>query len=202
MLENDYIAGNPRLGGTGALVVLSGCSGGGKSALLGEMHRRGYAVRPEPGRQIVREQTFIEGDGLPWANTPKFLDLCISRAAYFYNSVTPGEGCVLFDRSIVDAVSAFARLGLETPAHARNAAERYRYAPTVFLLPPWEALFHSDAERQHGFDSAVAEYEALAQAYPAHGYAVEIVERASVAERADFLERRLAASGQRKGQRQ
>lgn len=199
MLENDYIVGNPRLGGTGALVVLSGCSGGGKSTLLDEMHRRGYAVRPEPGRQIVREQAFIGGDALPWGDSARFLELCISRAAYFYNTVSADEGCVLFDRSIVDAAAGFARLGVDMPDYARNAVARYRYAPTVFLVPPWEELFRGDAERQKGFGTAVEEYEALERAYPAHGYAIEIVERASVAERADFLERRLAAFGQGKG---
>jgi predicted ATPase len=32
-------------------VLLSGCSGGGKSALLAELHARGYHVVEEPGRR-------------------------------------------------------------------------------------------------------------------------------------------------------
>jgi predicted ATPase len=195
LFENSYIAGNPGCNGTGSLVVVSGCSSGGKSSLLSEMHRRGYAVRPEPGRQIVREQMFTEGDALPWTDSLKFIELCISRSAYFYNSVSPDEGCVLFDRSIVDAVTAFPRMGLPTPGWARNALDRYRYAPTVFLAPPWEALFQTDAERRGSFESASAEYHDLATSFPANGYAVEEIPRASIAERADFLEARLAALG-------
>ena len=68
MDEAEYRAGNPPINGSPMLVVVSGCSGGGKSTLLAEMARRGYLVFPEPGRQIVKEELFIGGDGLPWDN--------------------------------------------------------------------------------------------------------------------------------------
>ncbi|HEY6332971.1 MAG TPA: AAA family ATPase, partial [Blastocatellia bacterium] len=49
-------------------VMISGCSGGGKSALIGELARRGYRVFHEPGRQIVKEQVHIDGPALPWSD--------------------------------------------------------------------------------------------------------------------------------------
>ena len=49
--DAGYIPGNPAWAGSPRLVVLSGCSGGGKSALLAEMVARGYAIRrPEQAR--------------------------------------------------------------------------------------------------------------------------------------------------------
>jgi predicted ATPase len=191
MSESDYVAGNPQFNGTEKMVVVSGCSGGGKSFLLAEMARRGYQVHPEPGRQIVKEQAYIDGDGVPWANVPKFTELCVSRGVYFYNAARPAEKCALFDRSIVDAASSLARLGFPTPQYLRHALERYRYARTVFLTPPWEELFKHDLERRHAFSDAVAEYEGLLEAYPANGYEVELIPKIGVEERADFLEERL-----------
>ena len=47
-------------------VVLSGCSGAGKSSLLSELGRRGFPIYEEPGRQVVKEQLYIGGDALPW----------------------------------------------------------------------------------------------------------------------------------------
>ncbi|MCL2892590.1 AAA family ATPase [Brenneria tiliae] len=38
-------------------VIISGCSGGGKSTLLTELKRRGHAVVEEPGRRIIQEET-------------------------------------------------------------------------------------------------------------------------------------------------
>jgi hypothetical protein len=87
MSEADYVAGNPSFNGTDRLVVVSGCSGGGKSTLLVEMMRRGYQVYPEPGRQIVKEQLHLDKmTGRPNAIynlhlAPKFLIGCRKCAA-------------------------------------------------------------------------------------------------------------------------
>lgn len=104
MLEDEYIAGNPALNGSNKLIVLSGCSSGGKSTLLTEMAKRGYTVLPEAGRQIVKEQLFITGDALPWQNLEKFVELSVSRAIFQYNSVCSADNPVFFDRSIVDTI--------------------------------------------------------------------------------------------------
>ena len=40
-------------------VVISGCSSGGKSTLVVELGRRGYAVVEEPGRRIVKEELAV-----------------------------------------------------------------------------------------------------------------------------------------------
>jgi RNase adaptor protein for sRNA GlmZ degradation len=41
-------------------VVISGCSGGGKSALLEELGRQGYPTVEEPGRRISRSSCSVE----------------------------------------------------------------------------------------------------------------------------------------------
>ena len=43
------------------LVVISGCSGGGKSSLLAELQARGHRVVEEPGRRIIAEETVTGG---------------------------------------------------------------------------------------------------------------------------------------------
>lgn len=104
-------------------VVISGCSGGGKSTLLSELARRGYSVVPEPGRQIVKEQTAIVGDALPWTNLPKFLDLALSRYLFQFNSQKEGSQPIFFDRGIIDAL----QLDHSQPEYFQNAAKKFRY---------------------------------------------------------------------------
>ena len=48
-------------------VTISGCSSGGKSTLLLELRRRGFATVDEPGRRIVAEELKRGGRALPWA---------------------------------------------------------------------------------------------------------------------------------------
>ena len=54
-------------------VTISGCSSGGKSTLLVELRRRGFATVDEPGRRIVAEELKRGGRALPWADAVAFL---------------------------------------------------------------------------------------------------------------------------------
>lgn len=165
--------------------VLSGCSGGGKSTLLAEMARRGWPVVDEPGRRVVRSETERRGDGLPWADAERFARLCIGTC--IDDLARPADGVVFHDRSMVDAVAWLRRSG-QLREDDMQLLDAHRYSTPVVLAPPWRELFCGDAERRHGFDVAVAEYEDLVRAYPAAGYQIVDLPRISVVERADWLE--------------
>ncbi len=66
--------------GTDRFVVISGCSGGGKSTLLAELGRRGHAVVEEPGRRIVREELQSGGTALPWTDGIAFARRAVALA--------------------------------------------------------------------------------------------------------------------------
>lgn len=164
-------------------VVISGCSGGGKSTLLSELERRGYSIVLEPGRQIVKEQHAIEGDALPWINPRKFLDLVLSRYIYQFNSQEQTDQFIFFDRSIIDAL----QLDFFQPKYFQNAAHNFRYNRLVFLVPPWPEIFTNDAERKHDFESAVKEFDELLIKYKNFGYEILLIPKVSVSDRADFI---------------
>jgi predicted ATPase len=191
MNENEYAANNSRNIATTGFYVITGCSGGGKSTLLSELEQRGYQVFPEPGRQIVKEQQSVRGDGLPCKDTTKFAELCVSRAMYFYNAAQRLEQPVFFDRSVIDNISGIERLGLPRPAYFPQTLVQYWYAPRVFMVPPWRAIFVQDAERQHSYADAEQEFYGLQQAYQANGYEVVLIPKLPVNARADFIEREL-----------
>jgi predicted ATPase len=168
-------------------VVLSGCSGGGKSSLLAELGRRGYAIYEEPGRQVVKEQLLIGGDALPWGNLDLFLELTISRSIHHLVEAARSGTIAFFDRGIIDQVNGYRARGMEIPKHLLGAVEHFRYRETVFVVPPWREIFANDAERRHSFDESVAAYEALVETYKYFGYRPLIVPKADMATRADFV---------------
>jgi predicted ATPase len=171
------------------LVVISGCSGGGKSTLIAELSRRGHAVVEEPGRRIVREELATGGTALPWVDPRAFIDRAIVVAEADYRAAAANPGWTFFDRGLVDAVSG---LGvLDRTAIPRERLAGYPYCQRVFLTPPWPELYATDAERRHNFAEAEAEYERLCRDFPALGYEVVLVPKAAVAERADFVLRML-----------
>jgi predicted ATPase len=165
-------------------IVLSGCSGGGKSTLLAELARRGFATVDEPGRRIVREELAGDGRALPWIDPAAFARRAIAMALAD-RAQAPADGLVFFDRSLIDAVSALDHLTGSNGLDVLGA--QHRYNTNVFLAPPWPEIFAADAERRHGLDAAIEEYERLRADYPRAGYATVILPKASVAERADFI---------------
>lgn len=170
-------------------VVISGCSGGGKSTLLSELVHRGYSVVLEPGRQIVKEQIAIEGDALPWTNLKKFLDLALSRYLFQFNSQKESQSLIFFDRGIIDAL----QLNQPQPEYFQHAAKNFRYNRLVFLVPPWPEIFVSDPERQHNFESAKKEFDELVIKYKDYGYETVLIPKVGVKERVDFILEKLGA---------
>jgi len=176
--------------GIDRFVILSGCSGGGKSSLL-EIARRGHATVPEPGRRVVAEQLREGGTALPWADPVGFLQRVLVLAQADHDAAHLTRGRVFFDRGVIDAAAGLRHLTGQPDLAA--VARRYRHNRQVFLVPPWPEIHVTDAERRHGMGEAVAEYDRLAATYPALGYEVIVLPRVSIAERADIVLAALAA---------
>ena len=115
-------------------VVISGCSGGGKSTLLAELGRRGHSLVEEPGRRIVEQELQRGGKALPWEDGSSFARRAIAMAMADRAAAASLKGWVFFDRGLVDAAAALQHLTRE-PALAALAQE-HRYHETVFLAPP------------------------------------------------------------------
>lgn len=174
-------------------VLLSGCSGGGKSALTAALAARGHAVVEEPGRRIVAEEAARGGAALPWTDMEAFLRRAVDLSIADLERARDGGGFVFFDRGLIDAASALQSITGEP--ELQRFAPWYHYDRTVFLAPPWPEIFVADEDRRHGLGEAVAEYERLAIEIPALGYHVVELPRISIEARADFVLATLEDSG-------
>jgi predicted ATPase len=166
-------------------VLITGCSGGGKSALLAELKGRGHHVVEEPGRRIVKRELETGGHAVPWIDALAFTKRVIATALADRQTAKALFGWVFFDRGLIDAVSALELLSGESVLKEINAL--HPYDRRVFLAPPWPEIYVSDAERRHGFAAALAEYERLERQLGELGYDVLILPKVSVAARTDFV---------------
>jgi predicted ATPase len=166
-------------------VVISGCSGGGKSTLLTELGQRGYATVEEPGRRILKEEMIGAGLALPWVNEIAFAQRAVEMALADRAAASREGGWVFFDRGLLDAAAALQHLTGE-PA-LTTLGQAHRYHRKIFLTPPWPEIYVNDAERRHGLDDAIAEYQRLLDLYPSLGYEMTILPKVGVRERADFV---------------
>lgn len=165
-------------------VMISGCSGGGKSTLLVELARRGFSIVEEPGRRIIAESRLGDGATLPWVDAAAFGRRALEMSVADFKAAA---GLTFFDRGIVDAAVAITARGNPYP-HSHVESLRY---DCVFLAPPWPEIFVNDDDRRHSLEKALSDYERVRQAYIDAGYDPVLLPRDTVGARADFILRLL-----------
>lgn len=101
------------------------------------------------------------------------------------------SGPVFFDRGLPDIAGYRALSSLPACAMTDAACRAYRYNRHVFIAPPWPAIYTNDAERRQTLAEAERTYRAMTAIYPAFGYELVELPRASVAERVAFVLRHL-----------
>ncbi len=173
------------------LVIISGCSGGGKSTLIEALQARGFHTMPEVGREIVKEALANDSEALPWKNPPLFAERLIAASVLAYEkakqmALMPGA-VIFFDRSYLEGISYLHHLGVKQSTTYDFLIAKHRYASQVFMTPPWQEIYRQDEERQHSYAEAESEYTRLSAFYPQCGYDIVTIPKANVDERVDFI---------------
>ena len=169
------------------LVVISGGPGAGKTTLLLELERRGFQFAAEVARQIIQEQVRIGGNAVPWRDREQYCRLMLERSIASYLEHAASKGTTFFDRGIPDTFCYARLIGSPLESEIYAACEGYRYMGRVFLAPPWQEIYSTDAERKQTYDEVVKTYHMMGKAYEDCGYEVVEIPRASPAQRADFI---------------
>src|SRR5579859_6165160 len=151
-------------------IILTGGPGSGKSALIEELRRRGYATTREAGRGIIQHQMAIGGRALPWNDPLLFAEMMLSWEMRSYDLAKRETSLVFFDRGVPDVAGYLRLMGLPIPEHVQKAVEIFSYNRRVFIAPPWREIFREDGERKQDFDEAMRTYDALVETYTEYGY--------------------------------
>lgn len=170
-------------------VVVTGGPGTGKTTLLRALNEQGHAVGDDAARSIIRERA---ARGLsPRPDPPAFAAAVLARETAAYRAASSPTGVMFFDRSVVDALCL-----LDEALDSNNLDAQLAHHPyhsDVFLLPPWQAIYANDAERDHSFTHVVHVHERLMQWYTRCGYRLVEVPRMSLAQRCAFVLEHLGA---------
>ena len=174
-------------------VVISGGPGAGKTTLLAEIARQGFSVVAESAREVIAERV---ASGLsPRPEAEAFAREILRRDIAKYKQSEFRSETVFFDRSAIEALGMVHAL---TPMSETNLFEQLdalRFFKTVFVLPPWRAIYCTDSERDHSFAHAERVHAEVLGWYRRCGYEVDEVPCVSVEARAQHVLRHLAAAG-------
>lgn len=173
------------------LIVISGCSGGGKSRLITELSAMGYAVMHEVATRIVREQQAINGDITPWQNPAAFCQMLIARSIEdFHRAKSMAnalEGIIFFDRSFLEGIRYYKILNMLDVNKYDYLINDLRYSDTVYIAPPWEEIYSQNSERKHSFKKSVDDCGRVLSLYLKYGYQTMELPKVDVKSRVQFV---------------
>jgi predicted ATPase len=151
-------------------VIVTGGPGAGKTALIAALAGMGYVTVEESARAIIAER--LAGGASRRPDPVAFAREILRRDIEKYR----GQPRTLSAPELHAALASY-------PFHA-----------SVFVLPPWEAIYTRDAERDQSFAEAVRVHARVVEWYRACGYVLEEVPRLPVPQRAAHVVRILAES--------
>ncbi len=170
--------------------VITGGPGVGKTSILNELNQKGFTVVPEIVRELIKEQQATDGEALPWKNKRLYRDIMFDRCVESFESAMNDhkkEGPVFFDRGFLDALCYANLKGIPIKNNMKIMAETWRYNTSVFILPPWKEIYHTDEQRNQDWNEAVFTYNKMIQTYRTYQYDLVEVPKVSIKERADFI---------------
>lgn len=168
-------------------IVITGGPGSGKTTVIQHLAQKGFDVMHEISRQITleaqqngTEQLFLKD---PMLFSRKLME---GRLQQFFDAEKCDKKILFYDRGIGDvpAYLDFAKIDYQPDFAEPCHINRY---DMVFILPPWEAIYHSDNERYESFEQADEIFEYLKTAYLNFGYNICEVPTGTVEERVDFI---------------
>jgi len=173
-------------------IVITGGPGAGKTTLVLALQARGYTIVGDSARTVIQDR---RRRGLsPRPNAYEFAHevLRMDIENFGHHAATPGH--VFFERSVLDALCM---LHYATPLNESELSmwlSKYQYYSKVFVLPPWEAIYANDAERDHTFAHAESVHGTVQEWYRRCQYQLIEVPKVSVAERCTYVLQALANS--------
>ncbi len=168
------------------IYIITGGPGFGKTDLVNELQNLGYTCSGEFAHDLIAEQQSIGGEILPWKNPKLFQQEILKRRTTFFESV-PDTAVAFADRGIPDQL-AFARYkGFGAPDILIQKSLEYRYAPLVFITPPWPEIYRNNSVRTESFQEATEIHKVVLETYFLLNYQLIELPLVAVKKRAEFI---------------
>jgi predicted ATPase len=166
-------------------VIVTGGPGAGKTTLLAELAARGCPTFEESARSIIAAR--LAQGMTPRPEPATFAREILQKDIEKYRQGTSSRGAVFYDRSAVEALAMLHEASPLPDEELKSMLSTYAFHRTVFILPPWEAIYVNDTERDHSFAHAVKVHAQLARWYRSCGYQLNEGPRLSAGQRADHV---------------
>jgi predicted ATPase len=170
-----------------SLFIITGGPGSGKTSLIQGLEKQGFPVFQEASRLVISEQQKQPNGVLPWTDLEGFQHLVFEQQKRDYQAAKILGQVVFLDRGLPDGLGYMKSGGLLIPKNLTVEIQQFPYAGTVFLTPPWEAIYQNDSARWEDFKKAKDIYFSLKEVYEELGYTTRPLPLDSIEKRIEFV---------------
>jgi len=178
--------------------ILTGGPSTGKTSVLAELARRGYATKEEAATAFIRQQ-LASGVVEPWLAPDFQANISLLHAEYEKAALAEQKDIVFFDRGPVDSLSYLLFYNKPHNQTVVDLVEKGltagRYHATVFVFEDL-GFCAKDEVRHEELDEARLLAKQFVQDYQSLGFEVVFVPTGSIQDRADFILSRVTAKKQ------
>lgn len=167
--------------------IITGGPGAGKSTLLNALALRGFATVAEAGRQIIQDELASGGNAIHSGDRLAFRDKMMTRSVADFLNQPERHQPVFFDRGIPDLIGYSYLIQQPIPKDYWLITKALRYNPTIFMAPPWAAIYEHDDLRKQDYREAEETYRAIKKGYIESDYQIVELPLSTVEERVHFV---------------
>lgn len=168
--------------------VITGGPCSGKTTLVHALKKEGYGGIEEVARPLLRKEKNGKDNLVAYKNSLPFLEVELQKSlANYERAQQENKAVTFFDRGIPDII-AYARLcNVPISILLHQAALINRYNKTVFIAPPWRAIYCTDPERTESYEESVRIFHTITEVYKEYGYTLVELPQSTIQERVQFV---------------
>ena len=157
--------------------VITGGPGFGKTSLINKLSDRGFNVCHEEARALLSGLSDIPRD---------FEQKLAGLRLKFLLSSDPDK-IAFSDRGLPDQIAYSCYKNKQPSKFIVELVSSNKYAPIVFITPPWENIYTKDNTRKENFEESCHIHNHIIKAYLKYGYQPIDLPFTSPDKRADFI---------------
>lgn len=169
------------------MIIITGGPGSGKSSLIAQLSKMGFATVAEASRILIKQESKKPDGMLPWRDMAGFARLCQQSMLEDFIRNTGKESLVFFDRALPDIVAYLQLWGLTVEQSLHDLIVTHRYYHLVFWCGPWPDIYVNDPERPQSYQVAERLGLKIKKVYENYGYEVLEVPKTRVKERVKYI---------------
>ena len=150
--------------------VITGGPGFGKTSILNRLAELGFPVCPEVARRLILEM----GGSAVFGRTslPVNFEQLVAKERLDFLLANSAESIAFSDRGLPDQIAFSLYKKKQPTGFMEELVANNRYAPFVFVTPPWEEIYSMDDIRGESFTEALQIHEQIVAVYSGLSYKI------------------------------